>query len=185
MKTYEKDLSVVNKEKWKRVKGYPFYKISNLGRVKSLKRGIFLKRTIYNKRGYYRVKLFSEKRKGKKFQVHLLVLTHFGPPKPFLKHICNHKDGIKIHNWIDNLEWATPSENAKHAFKLGLTSPSKNFGDTSGENNGRSILSKIKVYQIKKLLQKKEITQRSIAKKFGVTRMTITAINNNRIWRNI
>jgi predicted XRE-type DNA-binding protein len=33
---------------------------------------------------------------------------------------CNHIDGNKSNNNIDNLEWCTCSENANHAFKIGL-----------------------------------------------------------------
>jgi len=32
----------------------------------------------------------------------------------------NHKDGDKYNNNADNLEWCTPSMNAKHAFDIGL-----------------------------------------------------------------
>jgi len=131
---------------------------------------------------YYRVRLYHNG-KSKKFMVHLLVLECFGPKKPTPKHEVNHKDGVKIHNWIDNLEWLTRSENKIHAIKLGLCNPK--FPVLIGEKNGRAKLTEKKVIRIKKYLKHNKLTQREIAEMFNVTRMLITAINNNRLWRSI
>lgn len=44
----------------------------------------------------------------------------------------NHINGVKADNRIANLELVTPSENAKHAYRLGLSR-------ADGEYNGRAI----------------------------------------------
>ena len=49
--------------------------------------------------------------------IHRLVLDAFVGEK--LKGMqCNHKNGIKTDNKLENLEWVTPSQNRKHAYHL-------------------------------------------------------------------
>lgn len=93
--------------------------VDTLGRTRTWKGQILNPDIAPN--GYYRVTLA---RSGKKKQVYLhrLVATHF-IPNPENKPQVNHKDGDKLNNSIDNLEWVTAQENTIHAYKKGLIKP--------------------------------------------------------------
>lgn len=71
-------------------------------------------------KGYYALSLESpdstpENRKQKVHKIHRLLAEHF-ILNPDNKPCVNHKDGNKLNNNLDNLEWATESENTKHAY---------------------------------------------------------------------
>jgi hypothetical protein len=129
-------------EQWKDVVGYEeYYMVSNLGNVKSkdrivknsrggterLLKGTLLKQVTYM--GYYCVCFcVAGKIKQKTVKVHRMVAEAFvlnSDNKPCV----NHKDGNKLNNRFDNLEWVTYSENTQHAVNTRLI---------KGENNYKS-----------------------------------------------
>lgn len=113
-----------NIEIWKDIDGYEgLYEVSDLGRIKSLKRNRFMNGYISL---YQEVKLTKNK-SYIPFLVHRIVATEF-IPNPENKEEVNHKNGIKTDNRAVNLEWNTPKENMEHAVRTGL----KNH---SGEGN--------------------------------------------------
>lgn len=119
-------------EIWKSIPGYHgHYECSNMGRVRSISRcvkresitkDLFVKGRIIKSditpKGYKRLQLTVDS-KSKKFFVHKLVaLTFLENPKNYP--IINHKDGIKLNNTINNLEWVTHSQNLIHAYDNNL-----------------------------------------------------------------
>lgn len=120
---------ILMEEIWKDVSGYEnLYQVSNLGRVRSLTRVVRCKNGVKKSNGkilkncfdnnYYHVTLYKHGSR-KMCLVHRLVATAF-LKKIKGKEYINHKDGNKRNNNVNNLEWCTPSENAKHAFLIGL-----------------------------------------------------------------
>ena len=108
-------------EIWKDIVGYEgLYQVSNLGRVKSVKRNKILSQK-HNWDGYLRIQLWRNN-KNKYVSIHRLVAEAF-IENPNKKPFINHIDGNKQNNNVDNLEWCTQKENIKHAFDNGLSTP--------------------------------------------------------------
>lgn len=107
-------------EIWKDVPGYEgTYKISNMGRVKSLNYDGSMEARImtpYYVHKYKRVRIFKDK-KSISVGVHRLVAQAF-IPNPDNKPFVNHIDGDQSNNRVDNLEWCTQSENVMHAYRV-------------------------------------------------------------------
>ena len=116
-------------EIWKDITGFEeYYQISTLGRVKSKSRKCNSRYGKYKtvadkilslnedkKTGYVSI-TFCIKNKRITKLIHRLVAETF-IDNPENKHTVNHINGIKNDNNVNNLEWMTMSENAKHAYK--------------------------------------------------------------------
>lgn len=111
------------KEIWKDIEGYEgHYQISNLGRIKSLKRlgndGRRLPEKILktgNSHGYRSIVLRKD---GKSciYSVHRLVGKAF-IPNPENKPCINHKDENRANNNVENLEWCTYKYNDNYGTR--------------------------------------------------------------------
>jgi len=123
-------------EQFVNIMGYEsYYQISNLGRIKSLRKSRFLSHTLNKKNGYYYVGL-SKDLKTITFLLHRLIAIHF-TPNPYNKLEVNQIKGVKTDNRIENLEWVTHKENSHHAWRLGLKVAA--MTGITGAANKRSI----------------------------------------------
>jgi hypothetical protein len=115
-----------------------YYKVSNFGNIKSLKRNKIL--NTHLKCGYPSVYIENNiKNIRKTISVHSLVANIFCKKPDIDKKLCiNHKDGNKNNNHYSNLEWITLSENTKHAYDTGLKKKSSK-GIIMMDINGKII----------------------------------------------
>lgn len=181
----------MTKEIWKNIIGYEgSYQVSNLGRVKSLARkksnqyNSFDKKEMilkprYSTKGYIHAMLYKDG-KSKSFCVHRLVLSAFDR-LPKGKEQCNHINGIKDDNRLENLEWTNNSDNQLHAFRMGLNKPRR------GEDNNKSKLTGKQVKEVRKDYKfgVKGFGATILAKKYNVSKQAILKIVRNEHWKHL
>ena len=112
-------------EIWKPVVGWEGrYEVSNLGNVRNCRTGK-LRSFNLTPEGYEWLTLTryeDHKRTQKWYTVHSLVANAFLPNPSGLPEI-DHKDGNRVNNKVDNLEWVTRSENQRRARSGGSKGP--------------------------------------------------------------
>ncbi len=151
----------------------PNYEITQNGVIRD-KRNLRIKGQYVGSTGYYMVSV-SQHNRTKPYRVHrLLAQTFIANPSDLPE--VNHKDGNKLNNALDNLEWVTHKQNMTHAFAT-------NLANNTGERNGQSQLNSEQVKQIKQMLGK--IPQRLIAERFKVSRTCVSGISTGRLWRHV
>jgi hypothetical protein len=172
-------------EIWKHIEGFEErYMISSYGRVKRVKRmtkGGFIEsneilQTTPNSRGY---KVMQIRILGtdncKSFTVHRLVATMFIPNPLNLSQI-NHKDGNKLNNKIENLEWCTPSQNMIHAVKAGLHSIDKSRVRKCGRIKGGVKVTKDDKLRIRDLVVRQGMTLKRVASMYNISQGYVCTI---------
>lgn len=122
-------------EVWKDIPGYyGYYQVSNIGRVRSCDRKVFIpnygrwctpsykfyrgeiKKLKYNNNGYLRVQLYKNN-KEKSWLVHRLVAIAF-IPNPYNLPEVNHKNEMKTDNRVENLEWTDHRTNCHYGTRI-------------------------------------------------------------------
>lgn len=112
-------LSLERSGMWKDIKGYEgLYQVSDDGKVRRIFKDGTTKE-LKNREGLYYTVSLSKDGKKKSHSVHRLVAEAFiEVPTNHLE--VNHKDGNKLNNNVENLEWVTQEQNRIHAIeKLG------------------------------------------------------------------
>lgn len=161
-------------EVWRNIAGYEgFYQVSNKGRVKSLKwaGGKIMKLSEVGG-GYLGTNFYNHSLHA--VRVHQLVAEAFIPNSEN-KPCVNHIDGNKKNNCVENLEWATYSENILHAHRNDLIKAKKGsevYNAKLTDEQVNYIRENYKPYD-------KNFGGRALAKKFSVTPTTISLVVRN------
>lgn len=113
-----------------------------------------------------------------KLSVHRLVCLTYHPNPLNLPQV-NHKDGNKLNNHKDNLEWSTRSDNQLHAIRTGLQVIKK------GNDCSYSKLTEEQVLQIRELYSSGSYLQRELGVMYNVKQITISNIITRRNWKHI
>lgn len=182
-------------EEWRSVAGWPAYEISSHGNVRSIARKVLrrdgthqcfasrmLKRSK-NTSGYLVVHLRDEANgRSVSARVHRLVATAFLSSDAERTEV-NHKDGNKLNPLVSNLEWATPRENRKHAWAIGLRDRS-DLPIKSGVSNWAAKLSDQIVMDARQR-HSCGVSMRQMAREYGVDSKSMRNAIKGITWRHL
>lgn len=161
-------------EAWKVFPRDDRYEVSSLGRIrKSGNKKIIA--GSHNNNGYRRIGINRTGGQSFEYRVHHMVLESFVGPRPEGKQ-CNHINGVKDDNRLENLEWVTTKENCLHRCQV--------LGHNTGERSGLSKLSESQVREmIRRGADGQPFTRISI--EFGISASQAWKIVNRQAWKHV
>lgn len=174
----------MTKRRWKPVAGYEdLYDVSDDGLVMSLnyrntKKPSLLKTPPHNRtgNGYARCVLRDANGDTRSWLVHRLVAIAFLEESTEEKWTVNHKNGRRLDNRVENLEWASSKEQSRHADEV-LGSNNR------GSNCGMSKLTEDDVRNIVKLFPSSSDVE--IGARYHVSYATIYGIRTGTRWSHL
>lgn len=157
------------------------YLVSNYGFIHNLKTGnIIPLNKNYDLNHHITVRLSTIDGEAYSDELHRIVLSAFCPIPYQQSFDVNHKDGVKYHNWLWNLEWCTKSYNVQHAIQNNLIS--------LGEDRNNTVATNEQIEEICELLSKgyttKEICSMVYIPNCDLRRL-IQNIKNGHCWKHI
>lgn len=176
------------KETWKSINECgEFYEVSSFGNIRALDRWCNTKGGVKQLRfghpmkqkitcGYYYCAL-SYGKKMRNLRVHRIVAVAF-VPNPENKPYVNHKNGNKLDNRTENLEWVTAKENSQHAInELGISQ--------IGEKHHATKFTSQDIVDIRNMYKPKIFDYHDIAAIYKVHPTTIGYICRRKNWSHI
>lgn len=162
------------------VVGFPDYAVSDQGRVMRTRpnlKGRFSGKILsprMTQKGYRMVSLFTGG-VGHQLKISRLVLTAFvgSPPDDY---VCNHKNGNKADDRLENLEWTTYKENTRHAREV--------LGKTMGGRYNAKLTAD-QVQAIRDAWASGGISQSELARMYGISSSNVSRIVTGDEWKEV
>jgi hypothetical protein len=148
------------------------YIVYSDGRIWSNVKNSWLK-ISKTKGGYSQLTIGKER-----WQLHRLIATLW-IPNPNNYPLVMHLDNNPSNNHPSNLQWATYSQNNKHAYQSGKKVCGAFSMDFYGDKHHSSKLTKDKVIAIRN----SKLSQQKLADMYGVSRTTIRNVLSNKVWK--
>ncbi len=162
------------------------YAISNTGRIASYKTAVSEDGKILHgslTTGYRTLNLHRPGNKGTLYVHREMAKVFLKQPSPQHKYVI-HRSHNKLDNSLKNLRWATLEQMIAHQQE----SPAKVAYKAKQGNRKKGLkLSAAQVKRIKDVLdnQKRSVTIKQLAEKFGVSEMTVYRIKSGENWARI
>lgn len=156
-------------ETWKPIPNFSRYEASDYGNLRSMNykntKTVKVLTPAKSPDGYMKTMLVDDSGQYKSWTVHKFVaLTFLGDIPEGME--INHKNGNKVDNSLDNLEYVTRSENILHSYAMGLQPKPK------GSNNPFAKLTEQQVQEIREYhanFKGRYYGRKALAEKYGVS----------------
>ena len=176
--TFVNRVTNIMTEIWRRHPVYSEFEISDAGRVRRIfggRRGASVGRILKGSldHGYRYIRPAGH---GRMRFIHVLVLEAFVGPSGE-DEWCRHLNGVKTDNRLANLRWGTASENYADSVRHGTAA--------RGIRHPRAKLNEKQVYEIRQMYFGGNITQRALAKEYGLNHSTVQSLLEYRTWQGV
>lgn len=174
-------------EIWKEVAGYEgLYEVSDQGRVRSMPRVLvdcLGRRSRWKSKildggvtgGYRTIMLCKPNSQYMESVARLVALAFKKNPKN--KPEVNHKNGNKLDNSADNLEWSTHQENCAHRQAV--------LRKCICQDGPGAVMTNAQVRKMRKIRAETGATYPQIAKMFSLNKITVYAAITGRSWKHL
>lgn len=158
------------------------YQISNYGRIRATHKITAKEKLLkgsHSKRGHHRLNIKMESGKGAGVYVHRIVAENFVERPSEAHEYVIHLDHDKKNNKYTNLRWATQDEVNSHAKNSPL------YNQAREKQREHYKLNEAKVKMIKRMLKRKKVKMKIIAKQFGISQTQLNRIKNGENWADV